>query len=151
MIKWLYICGVWKRRDGRVVDCGGLENRWTARFRGFESLSLRQTTKAENRSMSGFFIADSAANLFAKQLTEIKRNNLLFRLLPFAQPPPQGKNERRDAVAEWSEVNPICQYRYSKRQKSFCRFLFGHRSPLQTMFAGLIDQTKSLCDSRCRI
>ena len=30
------------RRDGRVVDCGGLENRWTERFRGFESLSLRK-------------------------------------------------------------------------------------------------------------
>ena len=30
-------------RDGRVVDCGGLENRCTARYRGFESLSLRQS------------------------------------------------------------------------------------------------------------
>ena len=30
------------RRDGRVVDCGGLENRCTARYRGFESLSLRK-------------------------------------------------------------------------------------------------------------
>ena len=29
------------RRDGRVVDCGGLENRCTARYPGFESLSLR--------------------------------------------------------------------------------------------------------------
>ena len=29
------------RRDGRVVDCGGLENHCTARYRGFESLSLR--------------------------------------------------------------------------------------------------------------
>ena len=29
----------WK--DGRVVDCGGLENRCTARYPGFESLSLR--------------------------------------------------------------------------------------------------------------
>jgi hypothetical protein len=28
-------------RDGRVVDCGGLENRCTVRYRGFESLSLR--------------------------------------------------------------------------------------------------------------
>ena len=34
----------WKEfwRDGRVVDCGGLENRCTARYRGFESLSLRK-------------------------------------------------------------------------------------------------------------
>ena len=29
------------RRGGRVVDCGGLENRCTARYPGFESLSLR--------------------------------------------------------------------------------------------------------------
>ena len=29
------------RRDGRVVDCNGLENRRTERYRGFESLSLR--------------------------------------------------------------------------------------------------------------
>ena len=29
-------------RDGRVVECTGLENRRTERYRGFESLSLRQ-------------------------------------------------------------------------------------------------------------
>ena len=28
-------------RGGRVVDCTGLENRRTERYRGFESLSLR--------------------------------------------------------------------------------------------------------------
>ena len=32
-------------RGGRVVDCGGLENRCAARHPGFESLSLRQTLK----------------------------------------------------------------------------------------------------------
>ena len=31
---------VW--RGGRVVDCGGLENRCTERYPGFESLSLRK-------------------------------------------------------------------------------------------------------------
>ena len=30
-----------KRRDGRAVECGGLENRWGSHLRGFESLSLR--------------------------------------------------------------------------------------------------------------
>ena len=35
--------GVW--RGGRVVDCGGLENRCTARYPGFESLSLRYQKK----------------------------------------------------------------------------------------------------------
>src|SRR5262245_5352626 len=29
------------RRVGRAVECGGLENRWPARVRGFESLTLR--------------------------------------------------------------------------------------------------------------
>ena len=29
-------------RGGRVVDCGGLENRCTERYPGFESLSLRR-------------------------------------------------------------------------------------------------------------
>ena len=42
---------VW--RDGRVVDCGGLENRCTARYRGFESLSLRQ--EVVNQMICNFF------------------------------------------------------------------------------------------------
>ena len=33
------------RRDGRVVDRGGLENRCTERYRGFESLSLRKESR----------------------------------------------------------------------------------------------------------
>ncbi len=36
---------VW--RDGRVVDYTGLENRRTERYRGFESLSLRQSQRNE--------------------------------------------------------------------------------------------------------
>ena len=32
-------------RGGRVVDCGGLENRCAARHPGFESLSLRKTNR----------------------------------------------------------------------------------------------------------
>ena len=40
-------------RGGRVVDCTGLENRRTERYRGFESLSLR--FKADFTSKSAFF------------------------------------------------------------------------------------------------
>ena len=44
-----YLCNAFNKstserkfgRGGRVVDCGGLENRCTARYPGFESLSLR--------------------------------------------------------------------------------------------------------------
>ena len=35
------------RKLGRVVECTGLENRRTARYRGFESLSLRQSQRNE--------------------------------------------------------------------------------------------------------
>ena len=34
------------RRDGRVVDYNGLENRRTERYRGFESLSLRSKQRS---------------------------------------------------------------------------------------------------------
>lgn len=37
----LLLCAIHYRRGGRVVDCGGLENRCTFGYRGFESLSLR--------------------------------------------------------------------------------------------------------------
>ena len=45
-----YLCNAFNKstserkfgRGGRVVDCGGLENRCTARYLGFESLSLRE-------------------------------------------------------------------------------------------------------------
>ena len=46
----------WARwRDGRVVDCGGLENRWAERLRGFESLSLRQNRKMSRGEKSLLF------------------------------------------------------------------------------------------------
>ena len=53
--KVFYFCA-W--RDGRVVDCGGLENRWAARLRGFESLSLRKTNEIRDteRCLLFFYI-----------------------------------------------------------------------------------------------
>ena len=43
------------RRDGRVVDYSGLENRRAERHRGFESLSLRYQ-KELSKSLSSFFV-----------------------------------------------------------------------------------------------
>ena len=44
-------------RGGRVVDCGGLENRCTARYPGFESLSLRnKRCKSSGYEIYTFFI-----------------------------------------------------------------------------------------------
>ena len=49
-----YFCPVKRhltfRRDGRVVDYNGLENRRTERYRGFESLSLRQPAKGSQHT-----------------------------------------------------------------------------------------------------
>ena len=42
-------------RDGRVVDRGGLENRCTERYRGFESLSLRQVEVVNHKICNFFF------------------------------------------------------------------------------------------------
>ena len=48
-VKWeTTVCSIFKLtywRGGRVVDCTGLENRRTERYRGFESLSLRKKKK----------------------------------------------------------------------------------------------------------
>ena len=41
MIKKNFTFATPSGRDGRVVECGGLENHCTAMYRGFESLSLR--------------------------------------------------------------------------------------------------------------
>ena len=40
-----YFCRRFRRKDGRVVYCVGLENRSTERYRGFESLSFRTFPK----------------------------------------------------------------------------------------------------------
>ena len=43
-----------QRRNGRVVDRGGLENRCTAMYRGFESLFLRGRKGSEEKSLPFF-------------------------------------------------------------------------------------------------
>ena len=43
-----------QRRNGRAVECGGLENRCTAMYRGFESLFLRGT-EVTNKSLLFFY------------------------------------------------------------------------------------------------
>ena len=50
------------RRIGRVVDCGSLENYCTERYRGFESLILRQ--KIKGLSSEAFFLNIMEGNSF---------------------------------------------------------------------------------------
>ena len=49
------------RRNGRVVECTGLENQRTARYRGFESLFLRHQNPAVKTV--GFFIFQTSSLL----------------------------------------------------------------------------------------
>ena len=71
-------------RGGRVVDCGGLENRCTARYPGFESLSLRWTnrtipdskqTSPTNSMICGTFLSPYVClkvHLFADQRKNLR-------------------------------------------------------------------------------
>ena len=63
------------RRIGRVVDCGSLENYCTERYRGFESLILRQKLKVS--VLRPFFMKKMNASL----PTEVKVD--FFKLLQF--------------------------------------------------------------------
>ncbi len=67
-----------QRRNGRAVECGGLENRCTAMYRGFESLFLRGDEATEKSLL--FFIHESAQILFNFVLSNIdsmENNNSL--------------------------------------------------------------------------
>ena len=45
------------RKDGRVVECAGLEIRYTViPYRGFESLPFRHAQYAKARPYAGFFV-----------------------------------------------------------------------------------------------
>jgi hypothetical protein len=45
-----------QRRNGRAVECGGLENRCTERYRGFESLFLRSNHQKGSEYSEPFFV-----------------------------------------------------------------------------------------------
>lgn len=49
-----------QRRNGRAVECTGLENQRTARYRGFESLFLRNENPS-NESWKGFLFVGHAS------------------------------------------------------------------------------------------
>ena len=58
-----------------MVECGGLENRCTVRYRGFESLPLRKEIRG-SRSRSGrefLFLEGAFENkIFEKRLREVR-------------------------------------------------------------------------------
>ena len=74
--KLKFLCIFSPRRDGRAVECGGLENRWGVSLRGFESLSLRRNrfpkcSKRVNLGVYTFFLSLSSSHWFS-ELEKIK-------------------------------------------------------------------------------
>ena len=69
-----YLCNAFNKstserkfgRGGRVVDCGGLENRCTARYPGFESLSLRNKRwkSADCKTNTQFYTQECKIGVF---------------------------------------------------------------------------------------
>ena len=69
-----YLCNAFNKstserkfgRGGRVVDCGGLENRCTARYPGFESLSLRNKRwkSADCKTNTQFYTQECKVGVF---------------------------------------------------------------------------------------
>ena len=69
-----YLCNAFNKstserkfgRGGRVVDCGGLENRCTARYRGFESLPLRNKRwkSADCKTNTQFYTQECKVGVF---------------------------------------------------------------------------------------
>ena len=76
------------RRDGRAVECGGLENRWLSQVRGFESLSLRQTSSKPTK-FRGFFVFQTNEACFSA-FGEQKTCGEAARVLSEVWRPPMG-------------------------------------------------------------
>ncbi len=73
-------------RDGRVVDCIGLENRRTERYRGFESLSLRKSRQEISYWVS-LFLFNTNQICLKLYKTKKEENSMLFSCCRFARAP----------------------------------------------------------------
>ena len=98
------------RRDGRVVDCTGLENRRTERYRGFESLSLRFIfVKPADFQRVLIFIYSKVPECYF-----LHRNphsySICFISLVILTPPPL-----RGIFPIWGGVHHTCHSHLSKR------------------------------------
>ena len=58
-------------RDGRVVECGGLENHCAATYRGFESLSLRWLKHQGLKTLMLFLYNNISQKLFRIEIKKI--------------------------------------------------------------------------------
>ena len=76
------------RRDGRVVDCGGLENRCTARYRGFESLSLRNASRKQSGRVQ--MLKQRAVGGLSKPLFAFSGHKTVAPVSQGSRHPPEG-------------------------------------------------------------
>ena len=87
-----------QRRNGRVVECTGLENRRGSHLRGFESLFLRRR-KTRNESC-GFFVSRIREKLAFQRIRENKKNKpsaSLVRVFLLAGPLSGSRAQRSEA------------------------------------------------------
>ena len=64
------------RAGGRVVDCGGLENRWTERFRRFESYPARHFVRASGEMVYTLAWGASGRNAVEVRALSCAPNNV---------------------------------------------------------------------------
>ena len=67
-----------QRRYGRAVDRGGLENRYTEMYRGFESLSLRKSRKVKSRKVMQNTMRLSFLNFHLKPLSSYSETRCIL-------------------------------------------------------------------------
>ena len=125
-----------RRRDGRVVDCTGLENQRTERCRGFESLSLRQRIKSSLRLQRGFFISNRTKRSLSEDW-KWKRPVLRSRNgmpLFFDPASPLWDHEvilHQTRVKRWSLLQGVCKWkRPVLRSRNGMPSFFDPASPL---------------------
>ncbi len=85
-----------------MVECGGLENRCTARYRGFESLFLRQSKVKTIRESEWFFVFRHCEPGLPERAKCLKTKTIPPGIAFYfaLKLPPMGKTDQR-------EVNPL--------------------------------------------
>ena len=111
-----------QRRNGRVVECTGLENRRGSHLRGFESLFLRRR-KTRNESC-GFFVSRIREKLAFQRIRENKKTNRhqAVRVFLLNGPLLGSRAQRSEASnpAKSSLLNGLGNKKHPKRHQAFC-------------------------------
>ena len=102
-------------RGGRVVDCTGLENRRTERYRGFESLSLRKKSGTTKLFLILFY--RDTENLFTSRHVKQKQNKHRRCLLISCKgPPTRDGRAKRSQSLQYKQQNQAPDYLQTKKR-----------------------------------